>query len=310
LAIAALVGCKDPDPGYYQGYVEGEYVYVGSSVAGVLQVLEVAKGQTVAKGAPLFQLDPNPQVLQVAEANRRMERARAQVADLGQGSRPSELAAIEARLDKARASLALAQGDLGRREELFQEGNTDAISLEELESAQADVAIRRAEVGAIEAEHETARLGGRSDAVVAAQKEVESLAAFAQQMTWQLEEKSVVAPQAGFIQDTLFSEGEFVPAGRPAVSLLPPGNLKIRFFVPQSLLPSLQVGRSVEVRFDGMDSSFSGEISFIAPEAEFTPPVIYSKESRVTLVFMVEALPEGRALEYLRPGQPLEVYLN
>jgi HlyD family secretion protein len=100
-----LQGCRKAGPAYYQGYVEGEYVFVATSASGNLEKLEVNKGQTVAAGAPLFQLDPNPQALQIEEATQRIEQARARLQDLSTGGRPSELAAIEARLKTARATL-------------------------------------------------------------------------------------------------------------------------------------------------------------------------------------------------------------
>ena len=130
------------------------------------------------------------------------------------------------------------------------------------------------------------------------------------QLVWQLQEKNVAAPSGGVVQDTLYRVGEFIPAGRPVVSLLPPENIKVRFFVPQAVLPSIQMGDPIQVRLDGMDSALSARISYIAPVSEFTPPVIYSKESRSKLVFMMEAVPDAGMLDRLHPGQPLEVYLK
>ncbi len=305
-----LPGCKKADPAYYQGYVEGEFVYVATSVAGNLEKLEVNKGQTVAAGAPLFQLDPNPQALQIEEATQRIEQALARLQDLSTGGRPSELAAIEARLKTAQASLALASRDLERRQQLFASGDTDAVSREELDRFQSAVDVRRSETTAIEAELETAKLGGRADRVAAARNDIGALDASMKQLVWQLEEKNVAAPSAGVVQDTLYRVGEFVPAGRPVVSLLPPENIKVRFFVPQAVLPSIQMGDSIQVRLDGMDSALSARISYIAPVSEFTPPVIYSKESRSKLVFMMEAVPDAGMRDRLHPGQPLEVYLK
>ena len=118
------------------------------------------------------------------------------------------------------------------------------------------------------------------------------------------------SPAAGLIHDIYYRVGELVPAGRSVISLLPPTHLKIRFFVPQSLLPSIKVGNSVRVVFDGLTSEITARIAFISPEAEFTPPVIFSKESRTKLVFMVEAIPDIKAVDQLRVGQPLEVHLD
>ena len=305
-----LQGCRKAGPAYYQGYVEGEYVFVATSASGNLEKLEVNKGQTVAAGAPLFQLDPNQQALQIEEATQRIEQARARLQDLSTGGRPSELAAIEARLKTARATLGLATRDLERRQQLSASGDTDAVSGEELDRFEAAAEVRRSEVSAIEAELETAKLGGRTDRVTAARNDIGALDASMKQLVWQLEEKNVAAPAGGVVQDTLYRFGEFVPAGRPVVSLLPPENIKVRFFVPQAVLPSIQMNDPIRVRLDGMDSDIQALVSYIAPVSEFTPPVIYSKESRSKLVFMIEAVPDAGVRDRLHPGQPLEVYLK
>jgi len=95
-----LIGCNKKGPDYFQGYVEGEYLYIASSAKGELKILFVTKGQTVNQDEPLFQLDPNPEVLQIEELNQRIQQAESKLADVGKGSRPSEIAAIVARLNK------------------------------------------------------------------------------------------------------------------------------------------------------------------------------------------------------------------
>ncbi len=107
--------------------------------------------------------------------------------------------------------------------------------------------------------------------------------------------------------DTLFREGEWVPAGRPIVSLLPPKNIKVRAFVPETWLGGLRVGEVAHVSIDGTAQEFAGRISYIAPRAEYTPPVIYSKESREKLVYMVEIVFEPERAAELHPGQPVDV---
>jgi HlyD family secretion protein len=113
---------------------------------------------------------------------------------------------------------------------------------------------------------------------------------------------------AALVNDTLYREGEWVGAGAPVASLLPPGNVKIRFYVPEPQLASLRVGAPVSVRCDGCASAVAAKISFIAPQAEYTPPVIYSRENRAKLVFLVEARPESTDAT-LNPGLPVEVAL-
>jgi len=123
-----------------------------------------------------------------------------------------------------------------------------------------------------------------------------------------LERRRVNSPASGTIQEVYFREGEQVPSGRPIVSLLPPGNVRVRFFVPQALLPTVHIGDRISVRCDGCASDLVARVSFISAQAEFTPPIIYSQEERARMVFRVEAMPERPA--DLRVGQPVSVALQ
>ena len=114
------------------------------------------------------------------------------------------------------------------------------------------------------------------------------------QANWKLEQKSVAAPVTGLVQDTFFVLGEWVPAGRPVVSLLPPGNVKARFYVPEPALSSVRIGAPLEIRCDGCQP-IEARVSYVSSQAEYTPPVLYSKESRSKLLFLVEArLPQAQ----------------
>ena len=114
-------------------------------------------------------------------------------------------------------------------------------------------------------------------------------------------------PESGTIEQIYYRPGETVPAGRPVISLLPPGNVKIRFFVPQAMLPAIKFGATVAITCDGCETGLAARVSFIARSAEFTPPVIYSLEERSKLVFLIEARPQQP--EKFRVGQPLNVTL-
>jgi HlyD family secretion protein len=122
-----------------------------------------------------------------------------------------------------------------------------------------------------------------------------------------LARRRLVSPVAGTVQQVYFRPGEMVPAGRPVLAILPPGNLKVRFFVPEPVLPRVAYGETITVRCDGCANQ-SARVSFIAKSAEYTPPVIYSLEERNKLVFLIEALPEQP--DKLRVGQPVDVLLD
>jgi HlyD family secretion protein len=122
-----------------------------------------------------------------------------------------------------------------------------------------------------------------------------------------LARRKLASPVAGTVQQVYFRPGEMVPAGRPVLALLPPGNLKLRFFVPQAVLPRIAYGDTVTLRCDGCVEQ-TAKVSFIAKSAEYTPPVIYSLEERNKLVFLIEALPSEP--DKLRVGQPIDVWLE
>jgi HlyD family secretion protein len=123
-----------------------------------------------------------------------------------------------------------------------------------------------------------------------------------------LARRSIKSPVSGTVEQVYFRPGEVVGATKPIVALLPPGNMKVRFFVPQAVLPSIHYGDTITVRCDGCTGDLSAKVSFIAKTAEFTPPVIYSQEERSKLVFLIEALPVAPL--NLRVGQPVDVLLT
>jgi HlyD family secretion protein len=162
----------------------------------------------------------------------------------------------------------------------------------------------------LEADLETARLGSRTDQIAAAEADMRAQSAALEKTEWDLAEKRQAAPQAGLVFDTLYREGEWVAAGRPVVVLLPPENIKVRAFVPEPMIGSVRVGQSAHVKVDGVAEPIVGKVSFISPKAEYTPPVIYSQESRAKLVFMIEMVFDPETAAKLHPGQPVDVELG
>jgi HlyD family secretion protein len=304
IALAAAMGLGGGGPLQLQGYVEGEYVYVASPVAGRLQTLEVSRGGQVAAGAPLFEFDSASERPARDDAAAKLARAEANLANLKKGKRPSEIDALKAQLAQANAMLQLSASGRRRQEHLVE---TRVASREALDQAQAEHERDQARVRELEAELATAQLGARADEIQAAEAEVIAARAQLAQAQWRVDQLSETAPQAGLVIDTLYRPGEWVTAGAPVVQLLPPANVKIRFFVPEPRLGSVRVGDEVQVRCDACARGLTAVISFISPDAEYTPPVIYSREMRAKLVYLVEARP--REPGALRPGQPVDVIL-
>jgi HlyD family secretion protein len=124
---------------------------------------------------------------------------------------------------------------------------------------------------------------------------------------WQLQQRTVAAPVGGRVADVLAQPGETMAAGAPVVSILPPGNIFVRFFVPETALSELHRGDPVLFSCDGCRHGLTGTISFISPTAEYTPPVIYSESTRAKLVYCIEARPRPDQAALFNPGQPMDV---
>lgn len=308
LALAsalALAACDNDKNGAWQGYVEGEYVLLASPYAGQLQKLYVRRGEQTQAGKPVFALEQEAERAARLEAEQRLMSAVARLENLRVPRRAPEIEALRAELRQAQAALELSQANLAREEDLLRSGATARARYDEAKSA---LARDRARVSEAQAQLKNAQMPlGREAEVKAAQGEVEAAKAALAQAAWRLEQKSVAAPMAALVHDTFFVEGEWVPAGRPVASLLPPGNVKVRFYVPQAALVSVPVGKPIEVRCDGCPAPIEAKVSFVSSQAEYTPPVLYSKDSRAKLVFLAEARLEAASL---RPGQPVDVRLK
>lgn len=306
IATAALASCSREAPPLYQGYAEGEYVRVAAPYAGSLTTLAVQRGAQVVAGAPLFALEQDNEKAARDEAAQNLKRAEAQLENLKKGKRPTELDAIAAQREQARAALKLSEADFARDEKLAKAG---FISSQKLDAGHTALKRDRERLNELEAQLATARLAARVDEIRAAEATVAASHATLARADWALAQKTVTAPVAGLVQDTLYVQGEWVPAGSPVVSLLPPQNIKVRFFVPETRVGSLKTGQAVTLSCDGCAAPVAAAISYIAPQAEYTPPVIYSRENRGKLVFMVEARPAPADAAKLRPGQPVDVRL-
>lgn len=307
LSATVVAGCSDNTPATFQGYAEGEYVHIAAAFSGTLDALAVQRGAQIKAGTLLFRLESQNESAARNEAAERLRQAAAQLENLKKGKRPSELEAIRAQQAQAQATLRLSETQLRRMERLLGSG---AVTREQLDQARSGYDRDRARLAELNAQAQTARLGAREDEIRAAAAETDAARAALAQAEWRLAQKSVSATLDGVIDDTLYVQGEWVPAGAPVISLLPPQNIKIRFFVPEAALGALRIGQGVAVTCDGCGAPIAAQIRFIASQAEYTPPVIYSKETRSKLVFMVEAWPAPQDAVKLHPGQPVDVALK
>jgi len=308
LAAVTAAGCDKPPANTVQGYIEGEYVLLASPYAGQLQKLYVRRGDQVQSGKPVFALEQEAERAARLEADERLKSAQARLENLQAGRRAPEIDALRAQLTQAKAARELSASQLAQQAKLFKGGFIAQARLDEARSAYERDAGRVREA---EAQLKTARQPlGREGEREAAEAEIAAAKAALAQAAWRLEQKSVAAPVTGLVQDTFFVEGEWVPAGRPVASLLPPGNVKARFYVGETELNSVQIGNSIQIRCDGCPAPFAARVTYVSSQAEYTPPVLYTREQRAKLMFLVEARPAPADGARLRPGQPVDVALK
>jgi HlyD family secretion protein len=306
--VWTLAACSNAPADTFQGYGEGDYVYVASPYAGRLEKLAVARGAQVAAGATLFVLDHGVEQAVVDAAEAKVKSADAVIANLVGAKRKPELDALRAQIESAAAALKLAKTQLDQQARLRARGY---VTEEALDVAKTNYERDAAQLAQMEAQLRTGLLSvGRQAEIDAARANLEVARADLAQAKVRLEQKTAVAPAAALVQDTFFREGEWVPAGSPVVSLLPPGNIKVRFFVPEPVVGKLRVGEPVRITCDGCMAPIGAQISFVSPQAEYTPPVIFSRESRAKLVLMVEARPGAEDARMIHPGQPVDVKLG
>lgn len=303
--LLTLLACQQEAP-VWHGYVEADALRVAAPVSGRLQVLTAERGQSVRAGQALFVLEPDNEQAALQEAQARERQAQAQAADLAQGQRPEELAVLAAAVQAAQAQAQQSAQNLARQTPLVQQGFLAPATLDALRAQhQVDVA----HVAQLQAQWRSAQLAARPQTRVAAAANAEAAHAQARQRQWLLTQKTVIAPVSALVEDRYFQVGEWVPMHTPVLSLLPADALKIRFWVAEPQRARFSPGTVVQLRCDGCAQPLRARVTFLAREAEFTPPVIYSKDQRAKLVFLVEAQPQAPWPAALHPGLPVEVSL-
>lgn len=282
------------------GYIEGEPLYLAAPVAGTVKAMYVARGDEVKPGAALFVVDPQQPASQRNQAAADVAAAEAQAIDARKGQRPVELAVLEANIAAAEARARDAQSQFRRVSVLADKGFESKAALDD---ARANAHAADAQVRAARRQRDAATLGQRADQIRAADARVRSAEAGLAGAAARLADVAPKAPAAARVEDVFFQAGEWAPANQPILSLLPDERIYVRFFAPERSLAAYRPGRTVRFACDGCPKGLTARIVYVSPRPEFTPPVIYSRETRDRLVYLVEARPSVR----LNPGQPVDV---
>ena len=296
---------RGPPAIVWQGYVEADFVKVGPTQQGLLTDVFVKRGDEVAIGAPLFAQDDADDRAARDHAAQMLMQAVKQLANLQEGGKPTEIEQAEANLADANSTVVRTTADLARGETLLLKGFATRQSVDLL---RAESRSATAKVEALQAALDQSRAPLGRDREVEAQRALVAAARAAlAQAEWRLQQRRILAPTGGRVADVLARPGETMAAGTPVVSLLPPGNIFVRFFVPEAALSTLHLDQPLALACTGCPADLSFMLSFISPQAEYTPPLIYSESSKSKLVFLIEARPKPGVPAGLNPGQPVEV---
>lgn len=300
----ALTGCFEPEAPPIQGYAEGDFVDLGAPSGGRVEAVSVARGDQVAEGVVVFRLDAAAERAALAQAEAERDRAAAAYENLLSGKRPEEIAVVAAQRDQAAAALRLAETELSRQRGLR---GTSAELKSRLDAAFAAAAEARARVGELDAQLAAARLAARAPEIAAARATAEGAAAALARARVALDDRSGRAPAAARVEDVLFQPGEVVAAGQPVVRLLPPGNVVVRVYLGAAELGRLPQGGRAAIRCAGCAAEAVAAVAFVSAEAAYAPPILYSRDNRAKLAFLVELKPDAASAAALRPGQPVEI---
>jgi HlyD family secretion protein len=305
--IAALLPACAPAAPVAVGYVEGEYVQIAPIDTARILALSVRRGDLVKSGDPIARVEAEDAEIAVRNAEGQVAQSEAEYANIIYGRRPEEIAAIEAQLNSANVQMEDARRSLERKHDLHTRGFAPQSEFDAAETAY-DVAA--AHVNEIAANLKVAKLPSRAEEIEAAKERVAQARANLEQMQWRLSQRSLIAPAAGEVSDIIRRPGEVASPSAPIVSLLPEGAVKLKVYVPETMVSSLAIGQTLDVRCDGCPTELTAEISYVARQPEFTPPVIYSLETRQKLVYLIEARPTRENGRRLQPGQIVDVSLS
>ncbi|MER8420890.1 HlyD family efflux transporter periplasmic adaptor subunit [Mesorhizobium sp. M1329] len=287
------------------GYVEGDYVLLAPIEVAQVETIAVKRGDRVAPGTPVVTLENADAKIAIAQAEAALAQAQAQLADLQVGKRPEEIAVLKAQVDMAKAQAADAKRRYIRASDLFKRGTGTQA---DYDTASATLETANAQVGQAEANLAVGGLPARSETIKAADNQVRQARSALEQAQWRLSKRVLTAPSSGRVNDVIRYPGDTAGPTAPVISILPDGAVKLSVYVPESAFSSVDVGTLLNVHCDGCGSGVKARVSYVSPDPEFTPPVIYSLETRQKLVYLVEARPEGDA-SALQPGQIVDVDL-
>lgn len=302
LLLITLTACDRDHENTFQGYVEANNIFLTAPFSGTLISLPFKRGADVHHGDVVFQLDSNPQALELEAEKLLLKESNFDLKDQESPKRSPEVKAGKALVEQVDARLRLAKLRQERYKLLYQK---KAGNLDQADEAREHLIELEALKAQRESELDLLKLGARKNKIAEKKTRVKFLLEKIRIAKWELEQKTGYATGDGNIFDIYYREGEWVAAGTPVLSLLLPKHIFIEFFVPVSMLSKLQLNQIVYFTCSGCDASHEARIDYIAREAEYVPPLVYSRDNYNKLVFRIRAKPIQPSL--FKPGQPVTI---
>ncbi|BBM70101.1 HlyD family secretion protein [Rhodothermus marinus] len=309
LLSGLLAGCRAArtDVLEVSGTIEATEVQLAARTTGEIVQFFVDEGDRVARGQPLVCQDTTQLALQLRQAEADVAAARANLALLEAGARSEDLEQAEARLQQAETRLEQARRDAARLEALHAQGSaTDR----QLEDARLQLRLAEAEYRAAQAQLEKLRHLARPEELAVARARVAQAEARRDLLRRQLDDACLEAPIDGIVSRRVADPGELAAPGSVLLTLVRLDTVYVQLYIPEPLIGAVQYGQPVTVRVDTWpDRTFEGRVTYISPEAEFTPRNVQTKEDRTRLVFRIKVtLPNPEGL--LKPGMPADATLQ
>lgn len=290
------------------GTVEATEADVGFTAGGRLETLSVREGQSLGPGEGIAFLDRAQTQAERRQAEAELAAVRAQLLELETGSLPEEVAQTRASLRAARARLAKARRDHETTRRLYRSGTVTRADLDKdklaQETAEADATRAREQ-------HDLAEKGPRKERIEAQRARVAQAEARLAAIDAALAQMAINAPFGGVVTVTHREPGEIVPPGTAVVTIMDPDDRWVRTYVPENRIGAVKLGAQAVIRSDTYPGrEYAGEVSFISPEAEFTPKNVQTAEERVKLVYAVKVRILEDAGQELKPGMPTDVAIT
>jgi HlyD family secretion protein len=311
LSLLTLTACRwpwasAPDPGVLElsGTVDAHEVDLAFQVGGRIARLAADEGRSVQAGHVLAELDAADLRLAAEGARAQAEAAARALASLKAGARPQELRVARAALAQAQADRRLADDQVERTRQLVAQ---DFLSQDQMDRTRTAADAAAARVEQAQAQLALLQAGARQEDVERAAAEAVAARAVAELAERQLGHVSLTSPVDGVVSVRLAEAGQVVAAGQPVLRVAELTRPWVRAYLPGPALPRVTLGQPAEVRVDGLPGrTFAGRLSFISPQAEFTPKTVETRALRVDLVYRVTVDvedPDG----LLKIGMPADV---